>query len=158
MPKVKQSKMYETPQITPDQLATPMYGGDAPSMGDVIRSANARAQKRHEMKNQHLADVDVLPESAEMLRNEMVGVKNAGYLVKKALEYGVNAMYNTLPPGSDIEDQENADIRKMEVYTYQGGMSFPGDGWVYRPEGAMMPKKMDMGRPEGTNYTGKPRT
>ena len=129
MPKVTQSKMYETPQVTKDQLATEMFGGMAPSKDEIIRSANARAQKRHEMKNQHLADVDVLPESAEMVRNEMVGVKNAGYLVKKGLEYGVNAFYNTLPPGMDIEDQENCDIRKMEMYTYEGGLGYLGDGW-----------------------------
>ena len=158
MPKVTQSKQYETPQITPDQLATEMFGGMAPSKDDVIRSANARAQKRHEMKQQHLADVDVLPDSAEIRRNEMVGVRNAGYLAKKNLEYGVNAMYNTLPPGMDIEDQENADIRKMELYTYEGGLGYLGDGWVSRETGSMMPKKKDVGRPEGTNYLGKPRT
>ena len=158
MPKISQSKQYETPQITPDQLATEMFGGMAPTKHDIIKSANARAQKRHEMKAQHLADVDVLPESAMMARNEMVGVKNAGYLVKKGLEFGVNAMYNTLPPGMDIEDQENADIRKMDLYAYEGGLSYPGDGWVRRESGSMMPKKLDMGRPEGTNYVGKPRT
>ena len=157
MPKVTQSKMYETPQVTKDQLATEMFGGMAPSKDEIIRSANARAQKRHEMKNQHLADVDVLPESAEMVRNEMVGVKNAGYLVKKGLEYGVNAFYNTLPPGMDIEDQENCDIRKMEMYTYEGGLGYLGDGWVSRESGSMMPKTKDVGRPQGTNYTGKSR-
>ena len=157
MPKITQPgrKMYETPQVTPDQMATEMYGGEAPSHTDVIKSANARAQKRHEMKGQHVADVEVLPDSAEMVHNEMVCIRNSGYLVKKGLEYGVNAFYNSLPPGMDIEDQEVSDIRKMDVYAYQGGLGYPGDGWVYRSAGSMMPKTKDMGRVAETNYMGR---
>ncbi len=153
MPKITQPgrKMYETPQITTDQLSTEMYGGDAPTHTDIIKSANARAQKRHEMKGQHVADVGVLPDSAEMSHNELVGVRNSGYLAKKGLEFGVNAFYNSLPPGMDIEDQENSDIRKMEMLAYEGGIGYPGDGWVYRAAGAMMPKTKDMGRPGMTN-------
>ena len=158
MAKLSQSKQWETPQVTPNQTATEMYGGMAPGKHDVIKSANARGQKRHEMKQQQLADVDVLPESTDLIRNEMVGIKNAGYLVKKNLEFGVNAMYNTLPPGMDIEDQENCDIRKMELYTYEGGLGYIGDGWVTRESGSMMPKKKDVGRPEGTNYLGQRRS
>ena len=154
MPKITQPgrKMYETPQVIADQMSTEMYGGDAPSHMDIIKSANARAQKRHEVKGQQVADVGVLPDSAEMIHNEMVGIRNSGYLVKKGLEYGVNAFYNTLPPGMDIEDQENSDIRKMELYAYEGGVGYPGDGWVYRPSGSMMPKTKDMGRPAMTNH------
>ena len=153
MPKITQPgrKMYETPQITTDQLSTEMYGGDAPTHTDIIKSANARAQKRHEMKGQHVADVGVLPDSAEMAHNELVGVRNSGYLAKKGLEFGVNAFYNSLPPGMDIEDQENSDIRKMEMLAYEGGIGYPGDGWVHRAAGAMMPKTKDMGRPGMTN-------
>ena len=86
-----------------------------------------------------------------MIHNELVGVRNTGYLVKKGLEYGVNAFYNSLPPGMDIEDQENSDIRKMELYAYEGGIGYPGDGWVYRALGSQMPKTKDMGRPSMTN-------
>ena len=150
----KGSGMYETPQIAPDQLSTETYGGEAPTHIDVIKSANARAQKRHEMKSQHLADVGVLADSAELAGNEMVGVRNSGYLSKKGLEFGVNALYNTLPPGMDIEDQEVSDIRKMEMVAYEGGVSFPGDGWVSRPRGSQMPRKLDWGRPAETNYMG----
>lgn len=153
MPKITQPnrKMYETPQVIADQMSTEMYGGDAPTHADIIKSANARAQKRHEVKGQHVADVGVLPDSAEMIHNEMVGARNSGYLVKKGLEFGVNAFYNTLPPGMDIEDQENSDIRKMDLYAYEGGLGYPGDGWVYRASGSMMPKTKDMGRPSMTN-------
>lgn len=146
--------MYQTPQITKGTLATPMYGGEAPSMEDVIRSANARGGMRHEMKRSQVADVDVLPDSAEMLGNEMVGVRNNGYLVKKDLEFGVNAFYNTLGPGMDIEDQENADIRSMDMVVYEGGLSFPGDGWTHRTLGSQMPRSKDMGRPAMTNKIG----
>jgi hypothetical protein len=156
MAKVTQNKrgMYETPQITPDQLATETYGGEAPTHVDIIRSANARAQKRHEMKNQKLADLEVLPDSAEVAGNEMVGVRNSGYITKKGLEFGVNAMTFSLPPGMDIEDQEISDIRREELVVYERGMSYPGDGWVPRTRGAQMTRKNDVGRPEKTNYMG----
>jgi hypothetical protein len=156
MPKVNQKDRasYETPQTTPNQLSTPMFGGAAPSKDDVIRSAHARGGMRHEMKSSDVADVDVIPDSAEMLGNEMVGVRNNGYLVKKGLEFGVNAFYNTLGPGMDIEDQENADIRAMDMVVYEGGISFPGDGWTHRSLGGQMPRTKDMGRPAMTNKNG----
>ena len=156
MPKLTQEKqgMWETPQIVPDQLATEMYGGEAPTHVDVIKSANARAQKRHEMKKQALADLEVLPDSSELAGNEMVGVCNAGYITKKNLEYGVNSMTLSLPPGTDVEDQENADIRQMQMVVFDQGTSYPGDGWVTRPRGSQMPRKKDLGRPQETNYMG----
>jgi hypothetical protein len=89
-----------------------------------------------------------------MVRNEMVGVKQNGYLVKKNLEFGVNAFYNTLPPGMDIEDQELNDIREMKMVAYEGGLGFPGDGWTDRAEGSQMPDTLDMGRPEMTHKRG----
>ena len=111
---------WETPQITPDQSATEFFGGMAPSKDDIIRSANARSMRRHEVKQQHLADMDVLPDSAELMGNEMVGIRDTGYIAKKNLEFGVNAMYNSLPPGMDIEDQEYCDIRRMQVVDVTG--------------------------------------
>ena len=54
--------------------------------------------------------------------------------------------------------RSNADIRKMNLYAYEGGLSYPGDGWVRRESGSMMPKKKDVGRPEGTNYLGQRRS
>jgi hypothetical protein len=156
MAKVNQqgTKMYETPQVTAQNLATKAFGGDSPNMEDIIKSANARGQSRHEMKSTTVADVDNLPDSSSMVRNEMVGVKQSGYLVKKHLEFGVNAFYNSLPPGMDIEDQENSDIREMKMVTYEGGIGFPGDGWTNRMDGAQMPDTLDMGRPEMTNKSG----
>lgn len=145
---------YETPQITPDQLSTAIYGGEAPSAVDVVKSANARAQKRHEMKRGELADQGVLPDSAELAGNEMVGIRNDGYLAKKGLEFGVNALYNTLPPGMDIEDQENCDIREMQMVVFDEGVGYPGDGWAPRTRGAQMTRKRDMGRPAQTNDMG----
>src|SRR5277367_2334855 len=130
----QKSTQWETPQVTPNQTATEQFGGMAPSKEDVIKSANARAQRRHEMKRQSLADEEVLPQSTELIRNEMVGIKDSGYLVKKELEFGANAFYNSLPPGMDIEDQENCDIREMSFFTYEGGLGYLGDGWNTRPE------------------------
>lgn len=149
MPKLKQRDQTETPQIQSKQNSTATPGGRMPSKEAVIRSANARGGKRHEMKDQALADVGVLPDSDMMVGDERVGIKNHEYLVKKGLEYGVNVHYNTLPPGMDIEDQENCDIRRMEFKSYRGGIGYPGDGWA-DPEGS----KLDMGRPSETNYMG----
>ena len=151
MPKTQQgNKQWESRQLTPDQTATKMKGGMAPSKDDIIESVNARAQKRHEMKRQPLADMQVLPDSAEIRGNEMVGIRDTGYLVKKNLEYGVNAFYNSLPPGMDIEDQENSDIRAMDLVVYEHGMSYPGDGWTDK----QADRSSDMGRDEYTNWEG----
>ena len=144
MPMISGKKQWESPQVEPKQLRTKMYGGNAPSKEDIVKSANARGGQRHDMKGQRLADVGVLPDSAHMEGNEMVGIKDHDYLVKKNLEFGPSAMYNSLPPGMDIEDQENCDIRKMEMKTITA-MGYPGDGWT---DGE------DRGRPGMTNYTG----
>lgn len=123
---MKSSKMYESPQAAANGIATPMKGGAAPSKADVVRSANARAQTRHEMKGQRYADEKVLPSSGgESL--EKSGIEDTGYLVKKGLKFGVNAFYNTLPPGMDIEDQELADIREMPTKDLVDHTGF--DGW-----------------------------
>jgi len=150
MAKVNQKggKQWESPQVQPKQLATKAMGGKAASMDQIIKSANARGGKRHDMKGEDVADVSYLADSGEMRNNEMVGVRNHGYLVKKNLEFGPDAFYNSLPPGMDIEDQENCDIRKMELKTVTA-MSYPGDGWS---EGT------DRGRPSTTNYDGSGKT
>jgi hypothetical protein len=75
-------------------------------------------------------DVGVLPTSEKMSGNEMVGIKDAGYLEKKGTPSGLKAEFNYLPPGMDIKDQENADIRPQELINYKGGISYPGDGWT----------------------------
>lgn len=147
----QRNKQYESPQVTPDQMATTAYGGEAPTHVDVIKSANARGQKRHEMKRQSLADVDVLPDSAEMVGNEKVGIQDRDYLVKKNTPFGVNALFNSLPPGMDIEDQEVSDIRQEDMVVYAGGLGYPGDGWTRKQSG----RAKDTGRPGMTNYVGK---
>lgn len=121
-------KMYESPQAASDEMSTEMKGGSAPSKDDVVKSANARAQKRHEVKGQSYADVQTLP-SSEGGTLDKAGIKNNGYLVKKNLPFGVNAFYNSLPPGMDIEDQEITDQRKMEMKQVTG-LGYPGDGWT----------------------------
>jgi hypothetical protein len=138
----KGGKQWESPQVVPKQLSTPAKGGTMPSKEDIVKSANARGGKRHDMKGESFADVGVLPDSAHMTGNEMVGVRDHGYLVKKNLVFGNTANYNSLPPGMDIEDQENCDIRKMELKTVTA-MGYPGDGWT---DGE------DRGRPGETNY------
>lgn len=125
----KGATQYESPQVASGGLATPVKGGRSPTKEDVVKSANARGGSRHEMKSQNLADEMVLPDSAHMAGNEMVGIKDLGYLVKKDIDHGVTALFNSLPPGMDIEDQENADIRKMPMKTVTA-MGYPGDGWT----------------------------
>jgi hypothetical protein len=121
-------KMYESPAVGTDGIATPVYGGSSPGKDDIIKSANARATKRHESGGDKYADVNVLPASGGQSLDK-AGINDQGYLVKKGLEFGVNANYNSLPPGMQIEDQENADIRKMEMKTIVN-LGYPGDGWT----------------------------
>jgi len=119
---------FESNQENSMTHVTPTYGGEAPDKRDIIKSANARSKKRHEVGGDVLADINVLPPSGgEVL--DRSGIKDNGYLVKKGTPFGSDVFFNSLPPGSDITDQEVADIRKMEVKTYSGGMSYPGDGW-----------------------------
>jgi len=128
MPTLKKKGVYESPQAAPDEMTTPYYGGDAPEKKDVVKSANARSTKRHEVKGDELADENVLPTSeGETL--EVAGIKDNGYLTKKGLPFGVAVFYNTLPPGMDIEDQELADIRQ-QPYKEITDLGYPGDGWT----------------------------
>lgn len=122
------AKMYESPQAAPDEMSTRPVGGSKPTANDVVKSANARGGKRHEVKGDQYADVHVLPNSGgETL--DKAGIHNEGYLVKKGTPFGVTAMFNSLPPGMDIEDQELTDQRKMEMKTVTN-LGYPGDGWT----------------------------
>jgi hypothetical protein len=119
---------FESAQENSLTHVTAVFGGEAPKSMDVVKSANARSKKRHEVGGSNFADIDVLPNSSKMDGNEMVGIKDAGYLVKKGTPFGVEAFFNSLPPGMDITDQELADIRVEPMKTYSGGLGF-GDGW-----------------------------
>jgi hypothetical protein len=124
---MKAEGKYESPQSAKDGLATGNFGGKAPDAKAIIKSANARGAKRHDMKGgDPYADMNVLPRSGGASLDKD-GIDDAGYLTKKGLEYGPQAFYNTLPPGMDIEDQENIDSRRMEMKTYKGGLSYPDD-------------------------------
>lgn len=125
---MKSKGVYESPQSGKDGLATSQSGSMNPTAQDVIKSANARAQKRHDMHGgNEFGDEGVLPTSGgESLDKD--GINDRGYLTKKGLVYGVDAFYNTLPPGSDIEDQENTDQRTQPLKMYSGGLGYPGDG------------------------------
>jgi hypothetical protein len=59
---------------------------------------------------------------------EKDGIDNQGYLTKKGTPSGDSAKFNYLPPGMNIEDQMNADIRSEPIEHYTGGLSYPGDG------------------------------
>lgn len=122
------SGSYESAQTGSDGLSTGQFGGKAPGAKEVIKAANARSMKRHDMHgNNDYGDVNVLPDSlGETL--DRAGIKDSGYLTKKGLVYGVEAFYNSLPPGSDIEDQENIDSRVQPLKNYSGGLGYPGDG------------------------------
>jgi hypothetical protein len=63
---------------------------------------------------------------------EKSGFQTDGYIVKKGTPYGESAKFNYLPPGMDIDNQENKDIRSMP-YKEVVEQSFPGDGWEPKP-------------------------
>lgn len=63
---------------------------------------------------------------------EKSGFETTGYIDKKGQTYGENAKLNFLPPGMEIENQENKDIRKMTLKKVVDE-SYPGDGWTPAP-------------------------
>lgn len=126
MPKAKGK--YESPQTAPDGLATGNFGGKSPDAKAVIKSANARSEKRHAVKSPSDNEADSLFPRSGGEAVEKTGINNNDYITKKGLEFGAQAMYNSLPPGMDIDDQENADIRQMPIRVYEGGVSYPTDG------------------------------
>lgn len=64
---------------------------------------------------------------------EVSGFITDGYLDKSHTPYGEAAKFNFLPPGMDIDNQENAEINQMTMHSYMGGESYPGDGWMPKP-------------------------
>jgi len=74
-------------------------------------------------------DVGVLPKSGGKSLDKS-GINDSGYLRKKGIPSGLDAMFNYLPPGMDITDQKDADIREQKMLNYSGGISYPGDGWT----------------------------
>ena len=64
---------------------------------------------------------------------EMSGFITDGYLDKSHTPYGEAAKFNFLPPGMDIDNQQNAEINQMAMHSYMGGESYPGDGWMPKP-------------------------
>lgn len=50
-----------------------------------------------------------------------------GWIRKNGTPYGEGAMFNQLPPGMDISDQEFALINNMTLRLYSGGVTYPGD-------------------------------
>lgn len=127
MPQMRKGR-YESPQTAHDGLATGEFGGKAPGAKEIIKSANARASMRHAVKSPSDSEADSLfPESGGRSIDKD-GIDNHDYITKKGLQFGANAFYNSLPPGQDIDDQENSDIRRMDMRTYQGGVSYPTDG------------------------------
>lgn len=64
---------------------------------------------------------------------EKSGFETEGYIVKKGMGYGESLKLNYLPPGMDIDNQENKDIRAMS-YREVVEQSYPGDGWEPSPK------------------------
>lgn len=79
------------------------------------------------MDNKGTSRTPPLPKSGgESL--EKSGVMDTGYLDQKGTPDGISAMFNYLPPGENIEDQDCADIRPMKLKNWTGGLSYPDDG------------------------------
>jgi hypothetical protein len=63
---------------------------------------------------------------------EASGFITDGYLDKSNTPYGEGAKFNFLPPGMEIDNQENAEINEMPLRLVTA-MSYPGDGWLPVP-------------------------
>jgi hypothetical protein len=79
------------------------------------------------MTDRSMPGVGTLPSSGGQSLDKD-GIKDSGYLDKKGTPSGMNAHFNCLPPGTNIQDQEVADIREEPMKVYSGGISYPGDG------------------------------
>jgi uncharacterized protein RhaS with RHS repeats len=76
-----------------------------------------------------IKDEGVLPKS-DGKSLEKAGINDYGYITKKGIPEGLDARFNYLPPGMNIEDQKNSDIREQKMLEYKGGITYPGDGWT----------------------------
>jgi hypothetical protein len=85
------------------------------------------AMKSGEQEPRGPHEYGVLPKSGGKTLDKD-GVEDTGYLTKKGTPSGDGAKFNYLPPGMNIDDQENAEINSQEMLTYKGGTSYPGDG------------------------------
>jgi len=63
---------------------------------------------------------------------ELSGFITDGYLDKGGIPYGEAAKFNFLPPGMEIDNQENAEIHEMPLRKLTAE-SYPGDGWMPAP-------------------------
>lgn len=63
---------------------------------------------------------------------EKSGFETTGYLDKKGTPYGENAKFNYLPPGMEIDNQQNVEINAMP-FKKVIEESYPGDGWEPKP-------------------------
>ena len=79
------------------------------------------------MKESSMPDVGTLPSSGGASLDKD-GIRDSGYLDKKGTPSGMEAKFNKLPPGTNIEDQAVADIREEPLKLYSHGLSYPGDG------------------------------
>jgi hypothetical protein len=60
--------------------------------------------------------------------SERLGFDTGGYIVKKGTPQGEGAMFNRMPPGMDIDNQDVTDINNMP-FKCLVDTSYPGDGW-----------------------------
>jgi hypothetical protein len=67
-------------------------------------------------------------QSASGSNSETTGFQTSGYIDKKGTPYGEAAKFNFMPPGMDIDNQENAVINSMPMKKLVS-TSYPGDGW-----------------------------
>lgn len=63
---------------------------------------------------------------------EKSGFITDGYLDKGGTPFGEAAKFNFLPPGMEIDNQENAEIHEMPMRKLVAE-SYPGDGWMPAP-------------------------
>lgn len=56
------------------------------------------------------------------------GFVTSGFIVKKGTPSGESAQFNVMPPGDDIDNQPDADIRPLPMKKITP-MGYPGSGW-----------------------------
>jgi len=108
-----------------------------PSGKGAMFEGAMKGKGQPEKFDEHMDPVPVGVENMDSLHND-IGEKSgfegktSAYIVKKGTAFGEAAKFNFLPPGMDIDNQEQVDIRQMPLKTITP-TGYAGDGWEPTP-------------------------
>jgi hypothetical protein len=103
-----------------------------PGMNDGQMKGNAQADKFANPMNAGAPAAIIGFDKTYDDIGEKSGFITDGYMDKSGTPFGEAAKFNFLPPGMEINNQENAEINEMPLRILVDA-SYPGDGWTPAP-------------------------